>query len=522
MHRQKGGKRLSGAGWIISGSIRQGLCITCLCLLMMGSVDAHTFTRQPVYTMNAESVDSCIKVACIGASTTFGGNIENQPLNGFPEQLQRMLGGAHWTVRNFGVNGAGVLNKGEIPYRKTIAWQAAIAFLPDIVLLNLGVNDVKPGSWVFKKDFIHDYAALIADLRKLPTKPKIYLCLEVPVFKDRWGIRRQVVETELSPLKKWLAHKYSIPLIDLYTPLLQASGLFADGIHPDKKGATIIAKTIAATLHKDYPSITSLPERRADDTAMDSLKMFPGKMSYWKGFLRYDFFLGLREARLVVPKHPAKGAPWVWRARFPDWHTEMDSILLEGGFYVFYLNTDGLLGAPQAIGSWDQAYRYLLQYYQLNQQVAMEGVSRGALFIYAFAKKFPERISCIYAEAPVCDIKSWPGGFLRGPGDAEAWATLKQVYHFNEKEALAYQDNPIDHLEPLAKRKIPIWHSIGLLDSLAPPAENTFILAKRYIELGGPITIYPNTKSVPSLHGHHFEIDDPEAGARFIMANVHL
>lgn len=53
MHRQKGGKRLLGAGWIVGGSIRKA----CLCLLIMGSVDAHTFTRQPVYTLNTESVD---------------------------------------------------------------------------------------------------------------------------------------------------------------------------------------------------------------------------------------------------------------------------------------------------------------------------------------------------------------------------------------------------------------------------------------------------------------------------------
>ncbi|HTN36828.1 MAG TPA: GDSL-type esterase/lipase family protein [Arachidicoccus sp.] len=161
MHRPKSGKRLLGAGWIIGGSIRQGrLFINCICLLIMGSVGVHSFTRLPVYTLNTESVDSCIKVACIGASTTFGEHIENQPLNGFPEQLQRLLGGAHWTVRNFGVNGGGVLTKGEIPYRETTAWRAAIAFHPDIVLLNLGVNDVKPGSWVYQKDFMHDYAAL--------------------------------------------------------------------------------------------------------------------------------------------------------------------------------------------------------------------------------------------------------------------------------------------------------------------------------------------------------------------------
>lgn len=458
-----------------------------------------------------------IRVACVGASTTYGATIENRPLNAFPAQLQGLLGNG-WEVRNFGVNSAGVLEKGEVPYRKTAAFPAALAFQPDIVILNLGVNDVKPVNWKYKADFLRDYQQLIADFQRLPAHPKIYLCREIPVFRDQWGITARAVLKELLPLKRKLARQDHLSIIDLYTPLLGKAALFGDGIHPDAAGAAIMAGSIAAVLKPgaQRPSLASSSSSSAG-TSAGKQPAFPGIKSNWRGFDRYDFFDDLRAARLVVPKKPAPGHPWVWRARFPDWHTDMDSILLAHGFYIFYLDTDGLLGAPTAIDGWDQVYRYLRQYYHLNAKVALEGVSRGALFIYGFAKRFPDRVSCIYAEAPVCDIKSWPGGLMRSPGDSAIWQDLLRAYHLTNAEAVAYADNPIDRLEELARRKIPIWHSIGLRDSLAPPVENTFVLAKRYIELGGPITIYPNTKSPVTLHGHHFDIDDPMAGARFIM-----
>jgi lysophospholipase L1-like esterase/pimeloyl-ACP methyl ester carboxylesterase len=457
-----------------------------------------------------------IKVACVGASTTYGATIKNRPLNGFPERLQRLLADG-WEVRNFGLNSAGVLLKGELPYRGTATWQAALDFQPDIVIFNLGVNDVKPDSWQHKADFIKDYEKLIGDFSSSASHPTFYLCRELPVFKDQWGIRKKIVETELYPLKQKLARKCQLRMIDFYTPFLNHPELFSDGIHVTAKGAALMAKITAQVLEAQVPAAKKLA--RTAQIPAESKDSFPGRLSYWKGFKRYDFFLDLRNARLVVPAHPRKDHPWVWRARFPDWHTEMDSILLAHGFYVFYLNTDTLLGSPAAIGYWDQAYQYLRSCYQLNSKVALEGVSRGGLYIYGFAKKYPDRVSCIYAEAPVCDIRSWPGGFYSSPGDSAIWARLLRVYHLSPAQAQHYSDNPFDHLAPLAKRKIPIWHSIGLCDSLAPPRENTFILARRYIELGGPVTIYPNTRSATSLHGHHFAIDDPMAGARFIIGS---
>lgn len=200
-------------------------------------------------------VGPSIRVACVGASTTYGATLENISRDSYPAQLQVLLGPG-WVVQNFGVNGAGVLERGDIPYRKTDTYREALKFLPDIVILNIGVNDSKPSIWQYKEDFVRDFQRLINDFRGLPSHPKVYICREIPVFQQRWGIRAKVVLKELYPLKKKIARRDGLPMLDLYTPLLGKPALFTDGIHPNKEGTAIMAKTVASVLKgTNYPNL---------------------------------------------------------------------------------------------------------------------------------------------------------------------------------------------------------------------------------------------------------------------------
>jgi sialidase-1 len=197
----------------------------------------------------------------------------------------------------------------------------------------------------------------------------------------------------------------------------------------------------------------------------------------------------------------------------------MDSILLERGFHIAYINTNDLYGHPQAMMAWDNFYEYLVQEKQFAPKVALEGVSRGGLYVYGWAKRNPAKVSCIYAEAPVCNIKSWPGGKGKGPGSSSDWKKLLALYGFTDEQAMQFADNPIDNLEGLAAFKVPIVHVIGLNDSIVPNEENTFILVNNYIKKGGPATVIPMTGGKQSLQGHHFPIENPASLADFITKN---
>ena len=305
------------------------------------------------------------------------------------------------------------------------------------------------------------------------------------------------------PAVEKLAIEEKLQVIDLYSALSGRSDLFPDQIHPNPEGAGLIAKTIAKQLTGKTSEVVSA--------------QYPGKQSVWHGFTRYDFQIDRRNAHIIVPDQAAPGKPWIWRARFPEWHYPMDSMLIRKGFHVVYVNTDGMFGSPKAMEVWNNFYSYLTSQYGLNKKVALEGVSRGGLFVFNFAKRWPERVSCIYAEAPVCDFKSWPGGKGSGPGDPASWKQLQEIYGFaSEKQALEYADHPIDNLEKLAAAKVQLFFSIGLHDSIVPPEENTYQLLNKYIRLGGPATVYPNTLGKQSLKGHHFPIENLKAGVDFI------
>lgn len=249
-------------------------------------------------------------------------------------------------------------------------------------------------------------------------------------------------------------------------------------------------------------------------------KVVAGKSDNWHGFSRVHFTFNGRNAWIVHPSQPQTGNPWVWRAHFPDWHTDMDSILLTRGLHIVYVNTNDMYGSPEAMQVWDAFYEYLVTTKNFSRKVALEGVSRGGLYIYNWAKRNPLKVACIYAEAPVLDFKSWPGGKGAGPGSPEDWKGVLKSYGFTEEQAMMYSDNPIDHLEGLAACKVPILHAIGLNDKIVPPSENTFVLVKNYTALGGIATIYPMTRGEQNLEGHHFTIEHPEKLADFMEANA--
>ncbi|QDS92086.1 Alpha/beta hydrolase family protein [Roseimaritima multifibrata] len=244
-----------------------------------------------------------------------------------------------------------------------------------------------------------------------------------------------------------------------------------------------------------------------------------GTESKWEGFKRFDFQVDQHKAYVVAPETVAPGAPWVWRARFPGFHAEADKILLDRGFHVAHIDTANQLGSPRAMKTWDAFYQAMVSQ-GLAKQVALEGVSRGGLFVYAFAAQWPDRVACIYCDTPVCDMKSWPGGKGKGVGSASTWKTCLAEYGFSEAEALAYQGNPIDRLETIAAAKIPILHIVSLTDRVVPPEENTFILADRYRKLGGQMDIIEVAEGTEKSQGHHFTHPDPVRVADFIEAHA--
>jgi len=245
--------------------------------------------------------------------------------------------------------------------------------------------------------------------------------------------------------------------------------------------------------------------------------MKPAGKSYYHGYLRRDFILNGNKVIIVNPKRAASGKPWIWRAEFFDHRPETDLALLAKGFHLVFLEITNNFGCPDAMAQWDVLYRELTERRGFAGKTALEGLSRGGLYVYNWAARNPGKVACIYADAPVCDFKSWPGGKGKSKGSAEDLARLVRLYHFkSEKEALAYDKNPVDNLRPLASAGIPLLHVYGDVDETVPYRENTAVVARRYRKLGGRIKLI-RKKGV----GHHpHGLADPAPIVAFICKYV--
>ncbi len=199
-----------------------------------------------------ESYTETIRVACIGDSITFGSGIKDRSVDSYPAQLQDMLG-LEWQVRNFGVSGATLLKNGDLPYWDQKPFKDAQAYKPHVVVIKLGTNDTKPQNWKYADQFVSDYVDMIQAFAELPSEPRIWICYPVPAFEVRWGIREEIITSELIPLITRVSRQTHTPVINLYKALDGRSELFPDAIHPDPEGAGLIAAKVYSTLTGNKP-----------------------------------------------------------------------------------------------------------------------------------------------------------------------------------------------------------------------------------------------------------------------------
>ena len=452
-------------------------------------------------TISISAIDAkTIKVACVGDSITFGATIKNRKDDNYPAQLQKLLG-KDYSVKNFGVSGTTMLNKGNSPWTKTGASKKATAFNPDVVVIKLGTNDSKAKNWKFKAEFLPDTLKLISHFQSLPSHPRVILCSPVPGLRPKND--KNPGEITAAGVKEVVKHvrqaatKSDVELIDLNTEFTFFEGdlksILPDGIHPKAKGATHIALRVA-------DQILTTQEKPIDIKTKLKAKNIKVTTSGFKGYTSYNFNLPSADnaaCKIITPNKAIKGAPWIWRARFFGHQPALDQALLDRGYYLAFCNIGNLYGSPKAVARWD-AFHALSQELGLNPKPILEGMSRGGLIIFNWAKANPNKVAAIYGDNPVCDIRSWPA--KKSPAD---WKRCKAIWNLADKDVATFKNNPFDGLDVLAKAKVPVFLVLGQKDQVVPLKENAHILADRYKKLGGNVTIWEKPTGGHHPHGLH-------------------
>ena len=208
------------------------------------------------------------KIACIGNSVTYGAGIADRETNSYPAVLQAMLG-PEYIVGNFGRSGATLLKKAYRPYCLTEEFASVLSFRPEIAVIHLGLNDTDPRAWPdYRDEFISDFLWLIDTLRAAGTK-EFYIAKLSPIFSGHrrfkagtrdwyWQIQERIEE---------VARLSGATLVDFYSPLKDRPDLLPDNLHPDKRGAGIIAQSVYSAVTGDYDGL-QLPAGWGDNMVL--------------------------------------------------------------------------------------------------------------------------------------------------------------------------------------------------------------------------------------------------------------
>lgn len=235
---------------------------------------------------------------------------------------------------------------------------------------------------------------------------------------------------------------------------------------------------------------------------------------------KYHFKIDNKNAYLIEPEKPLDGNPWIWRARFPTFHAEMDKTLIKRGFHLAYLDVANEFGCPTAVARGEKLYDFLVKQRGMNPKPAMEGVSRGGLFVYNYAAKHPGKVACIYCDTPVCDFLSWPGGNGTGVGSERAFVQCLKAYGLTQQTADQFKSQPIDNAKIIADAKIPLLHIVSDNDKVVPPVENTDRLRTAIQAAGHKMDVIRVAEGTEKSKGHHFTHPKPQQVVEFIWKHA--
>lgn len=449
--------------------------------------------------------DNKIKVACIGASITYGAGIENRDQNSYPAQLQKMLGNGY-QVTNYGVSGTTLLRKGDNPFWQTKQYQSALADNPEIVIIDLGGNDAKSFNRIHLDKYEQDYKDFIHSFTQLSSHPRIILLSAMASFvKDTAGIWDPVILNKINPKIQQVAYDEHVEIIDMHAPFADQEAHMPDKLHPDKTGAGIMAKNVYSVIAK---------ERDQDFNLFKSLKM-PLKQSSFYGYEGVDFIFNGRDCKIVKPKSAAKGHPWIWRARFWGHEPQTDIALLQQGFHIVYCDVAELLGNNEAITSWNSFYT-LLHKAGLAKKAVLEGMSRGGIYVFNWAALNPEKVACVYVDNPLLNIPSWAVKFINNKSDVnnEMFSAFKKDYNLStDNDVLNFKGSPVDKTEQIVKGKYPILIVCADTDEQVNVKENTLLFEQKIKALGGNITVIHK----PGFKHHPHSLPNPAPIVDFIL-----
>ncbi len=226
----------------------------------------------------------------------------------------------------------------------------------------------------------------------------------------------------------------------------------------------------------------------------------------YNGFEHRVFRLDGNEANVILPKAENANGKWIWRVEFLGSFDWVDIDMLNRGYALAYYSVSDMYGCPEAVEMMKKFHDFMTDDLGFSKKTIPEGFSRGGLYSFNFAIKYPDLVSVIYLDAPVLDIKSWPSGMGKAECCPKQYYECLYSYGLTEDTIRDFRGNPVDRADEFAALGIPLVLVAGDADIDVPYDENAEILAAAYRRAGTPMLYIVK----PGCEHHPHSLSDPK------------
>ncbi len=211
------------------------------------------------------------------------------------------------------------------------------------------------------------------------------------------------------------------------------------------------------------------------------------------------------DVTLKVPEKTAPGRPWLWVGEFAGHLRTLEDGLVEKGWHVAYVRQVNRFGSAGSMKVWEALYDELHGARDLSPRPALLGISRGGLYVNAWARLHPDRVSALYLDNGVCDIRSWPGGFQlerKGKGSANDWKLYKAEFGFADDAAAQEKSvRPDAGFAAAVKAGVTLISCHGTADQVVPYEDNAAKVVAFWKQAGGKVLLFPKQGGDHHPHG---------------------
>ncbi len=225
----------------------------------------------------------------------------------------------------------------------------------------------------------------------------------------------------------------------------------------------------------------------------------------WRGFEGVQFnFKGL-PAKVIKPNVKPNGH-WMLKTEYFDAFPETEIELLNRGWHLAFNENHTRWAEDIDVMRKAEFVYFVANEFNLDEKCVPVGMSCGGLYAVKLTAVIPQKIACLYIDAPVMNLLSCPFGLGIKDDTTVTGEEYTRITGRTLKDMISYREHPIDKMHVLLENKIPVIMVSGDSDKIVPYVENGALLEKYYKENGGKISVFIKEGGDHHPHG----LQDPK------------